>query len=97
MVSVFIVYEVPWLSCEPSDAYEDESAVKIHDVFTKKSEAKSFAKEYCNKYCKDGNHQIIKPLGKFDDQWSMWVSDDETEDFNEINGFAMLIVKKTVK
>jgi hypothetical protein len=99
-MSIFIVYTVPWLACEPKDAYEDESAVVINRVFSKEIDARNYVEKYCKEFCDESKwgHYVCKPLCKIDDMWSTWVSNDKgkVKNFNQLNGFAMCIVEKFI-
>lgn len=100
---VYVIYMIPWMSVEMSDAYEDVSAVNIIGVARSLDVAKTVAKKYADKMVKN-SYTIIKTEEKplsiykliiymdmgFDDDGKKYNEEDDIV-FNELNGGAIVV------
>jgi hypothetical protein len=103
MTTVFIVIQVPWLECDPRDAYETETAVQVHKTFFSKEKAIDWANKYAIRITE--KHQKIIKRTNEEDEFCLWVVERDANlppaigfgyDFNKINGIALRVVKQNV-
>lgn len=92
---VYVIYSIPWLACEPEDAYEDISAVTIVGVTYSLSAAKQSAREYAAKLS-DNGYKLVEDDKKCGDYKFVIYADiknisTKSVEFNTLNGYAVVV------
>ena len=94
--NVYLVYSIPYLSCEPGDAYEDIGAVTIIGIDSDRNDAKKLALEYVKSTLEEASHlKLVRSDTTEGDYINAYYLSHESDnldlELNEINGEVVVI------